>query len=387
MTRHRIVAAAVAGLPVVAALFWFGTPANSVDKAAPAPAAPQVLAAETLVRPLARTAAFTGTSTAVETVELRPRVSGFVTAVSVPEGGMVQQGQILFTLDRAPFAARLAAARAASQEAAARLALAQAELGRATRLGAQGVVAQERVDQATAALAEREAQLAAARAAERLAALDLSHTQVKAPISGRVGKIEVTRGNLVATGETARPLTSIVSVDPLRVEFAIDETTYLAALAQARRSGRAPSLPVAVQLDDGQVRQARLDFLGNRLDRSTGTIPARALMRNPDHSLTPGLFARVSLALGAEQPTVLINDLAVGVEQGQRYVLTLDPANVVQRRIVRLGGTVDGLRIVEAGLQPGDRVILKGLVGPGMKVSPRMIPMAANADTKSGDRS
>jgi len=297
--------------------------------------------------------------------------------VSVPEGQFVRQGQRLFLIDPAPFRARLEAARAATREARARLGLARAENARAQRLVREGVVAQERADQALATLAERQAQLASAQAAERLAALDLAYTTVEAPISGRVGKILVTRGNLIASGEAATPLTTIVSVNPLYVEFNIDEPTYLAALAEARTASPAARLPVEVRLEDGSVRTARLNFIGNRLDRGTGTIPARAVLPNPDGSLAPGLFAEVELAVGAPRPAVLVSDLAVGVEQGQRFVLVVDRSNVAQRRPVRLGGTVEGLRVVEEGLRPGERVILKGLAGPGMTVQPRLVPMTA----------
>ena len=377
MDKRRLTAILAAAALLVAALIWFGTRGTDGKAEAAAAPTPQVLAASAIAREHAPRSTYTGALSAVQSVELKPRVSGYVQAVSVPEGQFVRQGQRLFTIDPAPFRARLEAARAATREARARLGLARAENARAQRLVAEGVVAQERADQGSAALAERQAQLASAEAAERLAALDLSYTTVEAPISGRVGKILVTRGNLVAGGEAATPLTTIVSVDPLHVEFNVDEPTYLAALAQSRTGGPAARLPVQVRLEDGSIRTARLDFIGNRLDRGTGTIPARAVLPNPDGSLAPGLFAEVELAVGAPQPAVLISDLAIGVEQGQRFVLVLDRNNVAQHRPVRLGGTLDGLRIVEDGLRPGERVIIKGLAGPGMTVQPRLVPMTA----------
>lgn len=377
MEKRRLTASLAAAALLGAALIWFGTRDNNGEAEAAAAAPPQVLVAAAITREHAPRSTYTGTLTAVQMVELKPRVAGYIEAVNVPEGEVVQQGRRLFQIDPDPFRARLEAARAATREARARLDLAQAENTRAQRLVAEGVVAQERADQASAALAERQAQLASAQAAERLAALDLSYTTVDAPISGRVGKVLVTRGNLVAGGDAATPLTTVVSVDPLYVEFDVDEATYLAALAQTRTRGAAARLPVQVRLEDGSTRTARLDFIGNRLDRGTGTIPVRAVLPNPDGSLAPGLFAEVALATGAPQPTVLISDLAVGVEQGQRFVLVLDRNNTVQRRPVRIGGTVDGLRVVEEGLQPGERVILKGLAGPGMTVKPRVIPMTA----------
>lgn len=377
MTKRRLIAGLAAAALLIAALIWLGGRGDdgAVEEAATPP--PQVLAAAAIAREHAPRSTYTGALAAVQSVELKPRVSGYIEAVSVPEGQFVGRGRRLFLIDPAPFRARLEGARAATREARARLGLARAENTRAARLVAEGVVAQERGDQASAGLAERQAQLASAQAAERLAELDLAYTTVEAPISGRVGQILVTRGNLVASGEAATPLTTIVSVDPLYVEFNVDEPTYLAALAQSRIGGPAARLPVQVRLEDGSVRTARLDFIGNRLDRGTGTIPVRAVLPNADGRLAPGLFAEVELATDAPRPAVLISDLAVGVEQGQRFVLILDRNNVAQRRPVRLGGTVDGLRIVEEGLAPGERVILKGLAGPGMTVQPRMVPMTA----------
>lgn len=376
MHKRRLTALLAAAVLLVAALLWFNeTGGESEAKAATGPP-PQVIAAAAISREYAPSSTFTGSLNAVQSVELKPRVSGFVQAVNVPEGQFVRQGHPLFQIDQAPFRARLDAARAATREVQARLNLARAENVRAARLVKEGVVAQERADQASATLAERQAQLASARAAERLAALDLTYTRVTAPISGRVGKILVTRGNLVAGGEAATPLTTIVSVDPLYVEFNVDEPTYLAALARAR-TGAAARMPVQVRLDDKSIRSARLDFIGNRLDRGTGTIPVRAVLANPDGSLAPGLFAEVQLSVGRPQPAVLISDLAIGVEQGERFVLVLDASNVAQRRPVKMGGMLGSLRVITAGLRAGERVILKGLAGPGMKVQPKIVPMDA----------
>lgn len=374
MTKHRLVAAGAVIALLVAALFWFGRTGEG-EAAAAAPQPPQVLAAAAVTRDHAPRSTYNGTLAAVQSVELKPRVSGYVAEVRVPEGQLVRRGQRLFLIDPAPFRARLDGARGATREARARLGLARAENTRAARLVAEGVSAQERADQARAALAERQAQLASAEAAERLAALDLAYASVEAPISGRVGKILVTRGNLVAGGEAASPLTTIVSVDPLYVDFNVDEATYLAALAGSRTRGPAARLPVHVRLEDGSVRSARLDFIGNRLDRGTGTIAVRAVLPNPSGALTPGLFAEVELAVGSPRPAVLVSDLAIGAEQGRRYVLVLGPDNMTQYRPVKIGGLVDGLRVVEEGLRPGERVIVKGLAGPGMKVNPRLVPM------------
>jgi membrane fusion protein, gold/copper resistance efflux system len=373
MTRLRLITAMVAAL-LIATLLWFKGRVNA-DVVAAAASPPQVLVAAAIAREHAPRSTYTATMAAIESVELKPRVSGYVLDVSVPEGEIVRKGQQLFLIDPAPFEARLAAARAATHEAEARLGLAEAENARAARLVAEGVAAQELSDQSSAALAERQAQLASAKAAERLAALDVDYTTIEAPISGRVGRILVTEGNLVAAGEAGTPLTTIVSVDPLHVEFNIDEPTYLTAFAAGRTREPAARLPLQVRLEDGSVRSARLDFIGNRVDRGTGTIPARAVLPNPDGKLTPGLFAEVELAVGAPRSAVLINDVAIGAEQGRRFVLVLDEKDVTQYRPVEIGGIVEGLRVVEKGLAPGERVVLKGLAGPGMTVQPNIVPM------------
>lgn len=377
MAKRRV-AAAVAALVVLAAVtvFILGR-AGSGAGAAASPTAPQVTAAVAITREHAPRKVYTGALSAVQSVELKPRVAGYIAEVSVPEGKFVRQGQRLFLIDPAPFEARLEAARAATREAQARLDLAEAENARAATLVQRGAVAQERVDRASAALGERQAQFASAQATERLAALDLSYTSVEAPISGRVGKVLVTRGNLVAGGEAASALTTIVSVDPLYVEFNVDEPTYLAAIA----GGQAPAtrLPVQVKLEDGSLHTARLNFIGNRFDRGTGTIPARATLPNPAGGLTPGLFAEVELPVGALRPAVLVSDVAIGAEQGRRFVLVLDQTNTTQYRPVTLGGLIDGLRIIEDGVEPGERVVLKGLAGPGMKVEPNLVPMDSQA--------
>ncbi len=371
MRKSRVAAALGAILATGLVVLWVRGPEGGEQAAAPGP--PMVLAASVVVQDHVPRSTYNGRLTAVETVELKPRVSGYIADVSVPEGQIVRRGQILFRLDNAPFAARHAAARAATREAEARLGLAQAEDVRARRLVAEGVAGRERSDVTTATLREREAQVASARAAERLAALDLRYAGVEAPIAGRVGQILVTRGNLVAGGETATPLTTIVSVDPLHVDFDVDEATYLRSLADRR--GQGAEAKVGVRLEDGSTRMARLDFIGNRLDRATGTIRARAVLPNPGGRLAPGLFAEVDVATDKARSAILVSDIAIGVEQGRRFVLVLGAKNMTEYRPVTLGPIVDGLRVVETGLRPGDRVVVKGLAGPGMAVKPRIVSM------------
>lgn len=347
---------------------------SAAAEARPAPI-PEIPVMRVLERPIAPSAEYTGHFTAVETVELRPRVAGYLQKVHVPEGAFVRLGQVLFELDAAPFVAEAEVASARRAEAEARLNLAETEHARAAALFKEGVIARERFDQAAATSLERRAQVRSAAAAERLARLELSYTSVAAPISGRVGQVLVTKGNLVSAGAQAAPLTTIVSANPLHVYFNVDETTYLDALAKARTG--AP-LRVEIGLADGGPAQAgRLDFVANHLDAGTGTVRVRAVVTNTDGRLRPGLFARVRLVTGAAKPTALIHDQAVRAEQGRRFVLVVGQGGKLEYRSVKLGGVEGGLRVVTDGLRVGEQVVVKGLVGPGMTIRPKTVQAAS----------
>ena len=345
------------------------------------PKAPQVPVAEVITRTLTPSAEFTGFLAAPKTVELRSRVGGTVEAVGVPEGSLVRKGQWLFQIDPRPFQVALDQATAQLRQAEALPGQAQADVERAERLAPTGAVSRKTHDDAVSAHSARQAQVQAAQAAVAAARLDLSYARITAPIAGRVDRVLVTEGNLVSGGAAgaATLLTTLVSVDPVHVYFDIDEATYLRAVRQARPAaggGRAP-LPVAVGLstDQGFPHQGVLDFVGNSVDRKTGTVRARAVLRNTDGQLTPGLFARAQLATGAARQAVLIDDQAVGTDQGKNYVLVVGQDNQAQYRPVQLGPLVQGLRVVDGGLAHGEKIIIKGLVRPGMAVTPRMVPM------------
>lgn len=332
---------------------------------------PSVPVAEVIVRPVTPHAEFTGSLTAIKRVELRPRVAGYIQAVSVPEGRMVEKGSQLFVIDPRPFQAALDAATARLQEARAAWLLAQADHARARQLYAQKVVARDRLDSAIAALDAGQAQVDAAKAALDAAKLDLSFTRVTAPISGRVGQTLVTEGNYVTNGVT--PLTTIVSIDPLHVYFDVDERTYLRSLASSRpgAGAQAAKVSVALAIDKQYARPGRVDFLANAADRNTGTLRVRAVVDNPDGQLTPGLFAKVKLETGTPQARVLISDQSISTDQGSRYVLVVGKDDKTQYRPVELGPMVEGLRVIEKGLQPGERIVVKGLVRPDMQVTPQ----------------
>lgn len=346
---------------------------ESVPSAAPAKP-PSIPVAEVIVRPVTPFVEFTGSLTAVDRVELRPRVAGYIQNVSVPEGHLVEKGRRLFLIDPRVFQAAVNAATARLREAEAASLLAQAEHARAKELFAQKVVARDRLDTATASLNAGKAQVDAAKAALDAAQLDLSFTRVTAPISGRVGQTLVTEGNYVASGITS--LTTIVSIDPLHVYFDVDERTYLRSLAADRAKAtphglQAAKVKVALLTDKTYSRLGRVDFLSNTADRGTGTVRIRAVVDNPDGQLTPGLFAKIKLETGAPQARVLVSDQSIGTDQGSRYVLVVGKDDTTQYRPVKLGTVVDGLRVIEQGLQPGEPIVVKGLVRPGMQVTPQ----------------
>lgn len=365
---------------------------GGTSEAAPvSPPPPQVPVAQVITRVIARSSEFTGVVAAAETVELRPRVGGALESVSVPEGGLVERGQLLFQIDPRAFEVALQNAEAQLQRAEVLLSQAEADLDRSQRLVPSGAISGKTYDDALSRKRERQAQVLEAKAAVAAARLDLSYSRVTAPIAGRVDRVLVTPGNLVigASAAAATLLTTIVSVDPVHVYFDIDEATYLSFLSQTRPAAagrKGASFPVQVGLatENGYPHSGSLDFVGNRVDRSTGTIRARAVLANPDGRLTPGLFARVKLATSAPRETVLIDDQAVGTDQGRRYVLVLGAGDKVEYRPVELGAMNEGLRVVSSGLTPGDTIILKGLVRPGMQVTPNRIAMALDQPTAGG---
>jgi membrane fusion protein, gold/copper resistance efflux system len=357
---------------------------------------PQVPVAEVVTRQVAPSAEFTGHLEAAKAIDLRPRVGGAIDAVTVPEGGLVRPGQLLFQIDRRPFQVALDAATAQLAQASVLLDHADIAFGRAESLAPNGTVSRKTYDDAQATRRQRQAQVEIAKAAVAAADLDLSFTRVTAPIGGRVDRVLVTEGNLVAGGNAgaATLLTTIVSTDPVYVYFDIDEATFLDFVARARpdqSENATQKLPVQVGLmtDSGFPHKGVLDFLGNRVDRGTGTIRARAVVQNPDGRLAPGLFARVNLVTAEPASTVLIDDQAIGIDQGRRYVLALGPENKAEYRAVELGPMIDGLRVVSTGLKPGEKIIIKRLVRPGMQVDPQMISMlpgnAVNRDRAAAE--
>ncbi|EAM7071830.1 efflux RND transporter periplasmic adaptor subunit [Salmonella enterica] len=376
------VIAAIGGVIYIAGeALWDKGNAVGPPTSAPPPSVP---VAEALSRTLAPTAEFTGFLAAPETVELRSRVGGTLEAVSVPEGHLVNRGQLLFQIDPRPFQVALDTAVAQLRQAEALARQAQADFDRIQRLVASGAVSRKNFDDAIATRNARQAQAQSAKAAVAAARLELSWTRITAPIAGRVDRMWVTRGNLVSGGVAgnATLLTTIVSHNPIYVYFDIDEATWLKAVRQPRSDKNPPVVNMGLTTDNGLPYQGVLDFVGNQMNRSTGTIRARAVIPNSEGMLSPGLFARISLPTGEPRETLLIDDLAVSADQGKNYVLVVGKENQAEYRQVELGQMVDGLRVITQGLQPGEKIILKGLVRPGMIVAPRLVPMQQNVADK-----
>lgn len=342
---------------------------------------PQVTVAAAVSRNVSEFDEFTGRFEAVEHVEIRPRVSGYIASVNFTEGSEVKKGDTLFIIDPRPYAAERDRARAQLAQARSQLTLARSERERATKLVTQHAISQEEFDTRTASREQAQANLDAAQAALDAAALNLSFTRITAPVAGRVSRALVTTGNLVAAGQTL--LTTLVSIDPIYVSFDGDEQVYLKytklAGAGVRPSSRDARNPVLVGLADenGYPHQGVMVFVDNALDPATGTIRGRALLDNHDRLFTPGLFARVKLIGSGHYNAVLVNDSAVGTDQTVRYVLVVDAGNKVEYRPVTLGPIIDGLRVVQRGLAPGEIIVVNGLqrVRPGAQIAPTRVTM------------
>jgi RND family efflux transporter MFP subunit len=341
-------------------------PAALAQQAAP----PSVTVAAPLARPVAEWQEHTGRVEPSARVEIRARVSGQVNEVHFTDGAIVRAGDLLFTLDQRPFRIALETARAEVARNEARRLLAEQQVARYEPLAASRIAPQAEIDTRRAALREAEAGLAAARAAERQAALDLEFTEIRAPRPGRVSDRRVDAGNLVRQGETL--LTTLLALDPVYVTFDPSEAEYLRQARTAQAGLRGASLPVQLRLLDEVefTREGHVDFVDSAFDARSGTIRARAVVPNPDLFLTPGSFARVRLSTG-EAPALLVPDAAVMADQAGRMVLTVTADGTVAPRQIRLGPLTDGLRVVRSGLEPGDRVIIGGLhrARPGMRVT------------------
>jgi multidrug efflux system membrane fusion protein len=343
---------------------------------------PDVNAARVVQKSVTEWDEYSGHVEAIDAAEIRPRVAGHLYRVHYNEGGMVEKGQLLFTIDPREYKAAAEAAAADATRAEARVALAREELKRAEELIGERAISQGELDQRRMEAQQAEADVLAARANHERAKLNLGFTYVTAPFAGRAGEARVKPGNVVVPNQTV--LTTLVSVDPVYVTFTADERAYLRYQELARNGNRessreaASAVKVALANEEGFPHEGKLDFLDNALDPASGTIRARAVVPNPDGALTPGLFARVRLVGETRKDALLINEQAVLTDQDRRYVYVVGEKNAAERRDVKLGAQVEGLVIVESGLKPGDRVIVNGMrkiFFPGQPVNPHDVPM------------
>ncbi|MCI4566832.1 efflux RND transporter periplasmic adaptor subunit [Lysobacter sp. CFH 32150] len=370
---------------MLVALAMVGCGSKAADNAEGAgmPPPPEVSVATVLSKEVRQWDEFTGRVVAVETVELRPRVSGYVERVAFKEGQEVRKGDLLFAIDQRPYQAALDRALADLERARSEARLAQTQDARAQALIEVKAISREEFETRKAATAQGNAGVHAAEAAVASARLDLQFTQVRSPIDGRAGRAMVTTGNLAQADATL--LTTVVSLDPVHVYFEGDEQSYLRYNELARKGERDDSRnPVRVGLanEEGYPHAGTVDFVDNQVDPRTGTIRARAVLANPDRVFTPGLFARVQLQGSGQFKALLIDDKAVLTDQDRKYVYVLGPHNAAVRKDVVLGRMIDGLRVVESGLTAKDKVIVHGVQKvffPGMPVAPKQIAMGAPA--------
>ncbi|MBG9389858.1 efflux RND transporter periplasmic adaptor subunit [Caenimonas aquaedulcis] len=378
LTAFTAIASAVVGLG--------GPKAQATANEAAAQAVPVSVAA-VAEREVTAWDEFSGRLEAVERVDVRSRVAGAIQAVHFREGALVQKGDLLITIDPAPYAAEVERADAQVGAAQARLTHAQSDHERAQRLWDDKAISQREYEDRLNGLREAQANLRAAQALRESARLSLGYTQVRAPVSGRIGKLEVTTGNLVAAGPGAPVLTTLVSVSPIYASFDTDEQIVTKALGSMPGGSSARTLigNIPVQMGTSASSetpyQGRLQLIDNQVDAKSGTVRVRAAFDNKDGALMPGQFARIRMGQAQTVRALLVNERAVGTDQNKKYVLVVGEGNKAEYREVTLGASVDGLRIVSSGLKTGERIVVNGLqrVRPGAVVQPQAVPMESKA--------
>jgi RND family efflux transporter MFP subunit len=379
MTYHslaRLVVAVALLAPMLTACGQSQPPASA------APPPPTVTVAKPIERGIVDQDEYVGRFVAVESVEVRARVSGYLEKVHFRDGQMVKEGDLLFTIDKRPFQNAVDQARANLAQARANLAFTEGDLKRAEQLVRDRTITEQAFEQRTQAQRSAAASVAANEALLRQAELDLQFTELRAPVAGRIGDRRVSPGNLVAGGSVMNTtlLATIVSLDPIRFEFTFDEAAYLRyeRFSQSSKevTGRNGGVPVELKLiDESDYRHnGHLDFVDNVIDRSSGTIRGRAVFTNPNGIFTPGMFGRVRVPGSPTYQALLVPDTAIGTEQVRKFVLVIGPDNTAQQKFVTLGAlTDDNLRVIKSGLDPNDRVIINGLMRTrsGQKVNPQ----------------
>jgi len=366
-------------LAVVAiALACLLTGCGQGQKQAAAPP-PKVTVAKPVERTIVDQDEYVGRFVPVDVVEIRARVSGYLAQIHFNDGQLVKQGDLLFTIDKRPFQNTLDQSRANLETAKSNLVYTQSDLTRAQQLVRERTISEQIYEQRMQAFRNSQASVAANEAMVRQAELDLEYTELRAPITGRIGDRRVTQGNLVTggAGGNTTMLATIVSIDPIRFEFTFDEASLLRYQRLAAGKNEVAGLGGTVVrlklLDEVEFsHSARMDFVDNVIDRATGTIRGRAQLANPDSLFTPGMFARVQVPASAPYPALMVPDVAIGTEQARKFVYLIDQDNVARLRYVTLGQLADDLRVIKEGLSAGDRVVVNGLmrVRQGQKVTP-----------------
>jgi multidrug efflux system membrane fusion protein len=388
------VGVAIMLIGIAAGVALMNVPAGRAKADSPEPA-PAVTASVAVVtsRETSPTDEFSGRLEAVERVDIRARVSGAIQEVHFREGALVKQGDLLIRIDPALYAAEVARAEGQVAAANARVVMTRNDLDRGRQLSDTRTITQRELDTRTNAYREAEANLKAAEAALTTARLNLAYTEVRAPVSGRVGKIEYTVGNLIVAGAGAPVLTTLVSVNPIYASFNADEevvTRALTALADESGAADIGSIPVEMTTNtNATVHKGRVQFIDNQVDASSGTVRVRAVFGNPDGRLMPGQFARLSMGHPKTAKMLLISERAIGTDQDKKFVMVVDAADKVEYREVNLGASVDGLRAVTHGLKDGERIVVNGLqrVRPGAVIKPELVKMTfAKQETASAQR-
>lgn len=384
----RLVAVAF-GLAVLAgagAFFWTGNSRAQADAAAAkAPPATPVSVADVNERETAVWDEFSGRLEAVEQVEVRSRVAGAIQEIRFREGALVQKDDVLVVIDPALYAAEVARAEAQVAAAQARLVFTKSDYERGQQLTGSQTISQRDQDNRINSYREAEANLKAAQATLKTAQLNLDYTEVRAPVTGRVGKREITVGNLIAAGPGSPLLTTIVSTSPIYASFNADEQVVLRALnslgddAAASKTGRIP-VKMGTATSDGTPFEGHMQLIDNQVDPRSGTVRVRAVFDNKDGRLIPGQFVRLQMGQPKSERAVMVNERAVGTDQNKKYVMVVNKENKAEYREVTLGVAVDGLRRVTSGLKPGEQIVVRGLqrVRPGAPVAPQVVAMDAN---------
>lgn len=371
------------GLPLVVliALGLTACDKPGPDAAAGKPAPPKVTVAQPVVKDIKEMDEFTGRFEALDDVEIRARVSGYLDAVHFKDGALVQQGDLLFTIDPRPFQAEYENAESAVKVAKTKLDFTREEYVRAEQLRQSGTLSASTFDERRQQYLSAQGDLAGAKAKLRSASLDLGYTKVHAPLSGRISRRLLSVGNLVQANTTL--LTTIVALNPIYFYFDVDERSYLAYARQVRKgeraSGRVTPYEVKIKLSDEKQAQhiGHLNFVDNRIDRETGTMRARALVPNEDLFLQPGLFGRIAVPGSPLHRGILIPDKALASDQDRRIVYVLSPENKVMPKVVRSGPKNDGYRVIREGLKGDETLVISGLmrIRPGMRVDPQSVDL------------